>query len=497
MFRAFTFLSCAAALLSGCGGSPSVDDLPSVTEELVATLKTIKDADGAKAAAPKLEELAEKIHALQKQSVAGNATAPSNPEQFAQKQQTALAVYGEELVRISSIPGAAQQLQGMIKKLTPDREMVASFESRAGKAMQEISPAAPHSPPPASTPAAEGTGGIQSALAKAASTAETNPKVAAREPASPPVPAAPAQATAERPDLRPDPNYKDPIADVGVNSNWSKWFPTAKKGDFVELDSDAGIRHRHEVVDVVGDSAIITTIHHTGSSKLESRVKMKVLPKSMTPPPGMQGPAAKNVGAETISVQGRELKCQVVKLGAQTTWYCDEVPFDGIVKEAQGPRVEATLIAFGRGTGPSPNIPPEAATPSSTPAPAAKIATPSSPPPAAVSAPGANEQERDRKKMEDLQASIEKCRAEIERLTPELRQSKTTTEGLEKKVKRVTIAASKSKRSKEVKGELQRELSRARDASSKLEKELKKNQDQLDKLEKQLKTLEERSSGKP
>jgi hypothetical protein len=122
-------------VLSGCGGkkpttnttsnkpaanaTANADDLPGLTRQVVDQLKTIKDEASAKAAAPKLEALADKIDAIQEQTKAGKAPAIANPDDFATRQMAAMEDYGKELLRIGEIPDAAQHLQGMIKKLAP------------------------------------------------------------------------------------------------------------------------------------------------------------------------------------------------------------------------------------------------------------------------------------------------------------------------------------------------------------------------------------------
>jgi hypothetical protein len=124
-------------LLSGCGkgSSPAkttpaatgtnaaaagqTDDLPGLTQQIVTVLKTIKDEASAKAAAPKLEELAGKVDAIQEQTKAGTAPPVANPEDFAKRQMAAMQDYGKELARIGEIPGAAEHLQGMMSKFAP------------------------------------------------------------------------------------------------------------------------------------------------------------------------------------------------------------------------------------------------------------------------------------------------------------------------------------------------------------------------------------------
>src|SRR5215469_18929230 len=140
-------LSAIALLLPGCGGSPGVDDLPSVTEQMIEVMKTIKGADSAKAAAPKLEALADKIHAYQEQVKSGKNTPPADPAKFAERQTAALTAYGDEMQRISSIPGAAVNLQAMIKKMTPDRELAAAVGSQLDAALRDLPADNKPSPP--------------------------------------------------------------------------------------------------------------------------------------------------------------------------------------------------------------------------------------------------------------------------------------------------------------------------------------------------------------
>jgi hypothetical protein len=109
-------------LCGGCG-SPAIssggNDLPGLTAQLVEQLKTVQDEASAKAARAKLEAIADQIDAIQEQTKKGKAPAIGNPDDFASRQEKALTAYGEELSRISNIPAAAKELQGMIKKVAP------------------------------------------------------------------------------------------------------------------------------------------------------------------------------------------------------------------------------------------------------------------------------------------------------------------------------------------------------------------------------------------
>ncbi|HVX62805.1 MAG TPA: hypothetical protein VHC19_19455 [Pirellulales bacterium] len=502
-----------AVLLSGCGGSPSVDDQPSLTEQMVEIMKTIKDADSAKSAAPKLEALAEKIHTLQKESLKG--TAPSDPESFMQRQVAALDAYGAEMTRISNIPGAPQHLQGMIKKLTPDSETTAAFNSRVEQALDGARPNVPM--PGDSKPGdVQSASPIDGAAANIASGARpaASPNSVAPGPQTPPAAnpapvATPAAVAAAQPaavpapakfDLRPDPNFKGPIPERSVTWELSQWFPTARKGDFVEFEAvlgrgpqgDVVRRERHEVLDVVGEYAIIASVDQLDTHKNENRVKMKVAANEPWPPRPSWPPKA--LGAQTIMAAGRQFPCEGVKYGGVTAWYCDEVPYNRTVKHEQH-GVNKMLIAYGRGSGPSPVVPAiVTASPMARPisAPQAQAVRPAAPPPATPPAPqGASSAE----KIESLQASIDEYQREIDRSTKELKAAEANVEGLEKKLKRLAIASSKSKRGKNAKSEFDRELKQARSEISKLKREIQKNEERLGKAEKDLKFYQDQAAG--
>ncbi|HWB10746.1 MAG TPA: hypothetical protein VG826_16065 [Pirellulales bacterium] len=504
--RLTQIVSVVGIALSGCGGAARVDKLPSLTEQMVATMKTIKDADSAKAAAPKLEELAGKVRAVQLQLKSGKAEAPSDPDQFQERETAALEEYGQELVRISSIPGAPQHLQVMIKKMTPDRGLASEVGSQLDKALAERKPDKSRATKPTTTSATseDHAASRPEAVANPRKTRNTadaeGPKSGTAAPAggSPPD----AFPIAQKPQLRPDPNYKGDVADVPANSFWRKWLPTAKKGDFIEYEEGAVVefekgvpsRTHREVVDVVGEFAIIASVHQIGGSTIETRVRMKVGPEAEKTP-GTRG-SRPAVGSETISVAGRQLKCQVAKEGTATIWSCDEVPFDGVVKEER-PGARQRLVAFGRGDGPSPLI--SAAAPASAPpagatTPPPRPAPPGSSPPSVGTSPNSGKP-RAVEKIEELQASIEESQQEIDRLDNELREANSAVDGLQKKVQRVSMSAAKSKRSKDAKGELQRELKEARSNVSKLERDLKRQQDHLARFEKELKKYQAQIPG--
>lgn len=475
-------------LLSGCGGSPSVDDQPSLTEQMVETMKTIKDADSAKSAAPKLEALAEKIHVLQEEALSAKGAAPSDPEKFAERQMAALEAYGAELTRISNIPGAPQQLQNMIKKMTPDGEMVAAFNSRVEAALGDIKPDELKLPPPVNEAALDRAGGINSSKHAQETRPEAKP-IAATTPAA----AAPA---AEKVDLRPDPNFSGQIIESSVPEELSKWFPTAKKGDFVEFeavhdDGRGGVligRDRHEVLEIDGEWALIASVHQLAAHRDENRVRMKVAADKPWPPAPAWPP--KPLGDQTIAAAGRQFHCQGVKHGGVTSWYCDEVPYNRVVKEEQH-GVPKTLVAFGRGSGPSPAVPAAVVARATAPPRQSQEMRPASPAPASANDPNVAQ------KIEELQASAENLRAEIERANKELNKAEADAEGLEKKLKRLAIASAKSKRGKDAKSEFQRELKDARSAISNLKREIKKYEEQLGKTEKELKTYQAKMEDRP
>lgn len=465
MLRLLSIAAMIAVLLSGCGGSPSVDNLPSLTGQMVEIMKTIKDADSAKSAAPKLEALAEEIHALQKEAATGNGAAPSNPEKFMRRQSAAIDAYGREMTRISSIPGAAQALQGMLKKMTPDGEMVAAFNANVGQALGEQN----------LSPGASGSGAGSSPKGKAF-------------------------------DLRPDPNFKGPIVDVHAPPELSKWFPTAKKGDFIEIET-SGLRTRQEVIEVAGEFVIIATVNQLGSDtgKSERRVRMDAAPpgKPLPPPPSWYG---EPVGLEALVVSNRPLECQIMKSDMWTHWICGEVPFDQIVKaeRAEGVRV---LRAFGRGTGPSPIIPEAVASLPTAPlapppqAQAANAAPPSPPPPTAstsapapATAPAATvgNDPHLAQKIDELETSIEEFERQIERLKVELNEAQTEADRSEKKLKRLSMASTKSRRGRDARGEFERELHQSRSEITRIKHELKRNEEQLSRAEKQLETYQQR-----
>src|SRR5262249_2190188 len=99
-------------------GSVSGDDQPALTMEMVELMKTIKDEATAKAARPKLEALADKIHAIQQQAKAGKLKI-SDPEAYGKRMSEAMEAYGTEMTRIGGIPEAAMELQGMRDKMKP------------------------------------------------------------------------------------------------------------------------------------------------------------------------------------------------------------------------------------------------------------------------------------------------------------------------------------------------------------------------------------------
>lgn len=103
----------------GCGpASGSVNsDLPTLTMELADQLKTVNDEASAKAARPKLEELADQIHVIKDQVMKGKYPKPAKPDEFAERQNKAVDAYTAEFERVSAIPDVAPQLQEMIQKL--------------------------------------------------------------------------------------------------------------------------------------------------------------------------------------------------------------------------------------------------------------------------------------------------------------------------------------------------------------------------------------------
>jgi hypothetical protein len=275
-----------------------------------------------------------------------------------------------------------------------------------------------------------------------------------------------------------------------------KWFPSAKKGDFVQYESvhksDPRVDFRREVIEVTWDSAVVAETNKDSRGSLEQRVRMRADPV----PDRYRPPVERSLGTETITVAGRALVCRKTKRENQVTcWACDEVPFDGLVKEVHPNGIVRQLVDFGRGTGPSPEgVVPSTVDAGGTALSASPLVPQSQAPPAVrkpskatrSSSPAADATQT----TQDLQASINSCEQEIDRLNADLNQALSTAKDLEKKLERLAIASSKSKRAKDSKSEFQRQLSHTRAEISKLERELKKREDEVAKHKKVLDSLQ-------
>ncbi|HVW38070.1 MAG TPA: hypothetical protein VHB99_12220 [Pirellulales bacterium] len=202
------------------------------------------------------------------------------------------------------------------------------------------------------------------------------PKQATKTPPKSALPGpSPDDVEIEKMDLHPAAEYKQPIPDVGVPSNWQKWYPSAKKGAYIEFADGKFSYFRYEVVDIQGDAAVIATVAQLATAISENRVRMtptlqqqeqfaaaaadakKPASKQNNNKPAARRSKKSNSKAapepaepetETIVVGGRSLLCEVHRKGKVTTWTCSEVPFDGIVKE-EGPNVHRILLDFGHG----------------------------------------------------------------------------------------------------------------------------------------------------
>jgi hypothetical protein len=113
------WLALVTTVTFGCGpASSSVsNDLPTLTMQLADQLKTVNDEASAKAARPKLEELADQIHVIKDQVMKGKYPKPAKPDEFAERQNKAVDAYTTEFKRVSAIPDVVPQLQGMVQKL--------------------------------------------------------------------------------------------------------------------------------------------------------------------------------------------------------------------------------------------------------------------------------------------------------------------------------------------------------------------------------------------
>jgi hypothetical protein len=153
----------------------------------------------------------------------------------------------------------------------------------------------------------------------------------------------------EKLDLRPDPNFNDKLADVAVPSHLLRWFPSGKVGDFVEQSKGKNGWARYELVAIEGNAAIIATVVQIETVKQELRVRMKLAPDQQKFA-GINAklPPGKVSGTENITVGDRTLKCTVIKDGKATTWYCPDVPLDGIVKK-DTVNGNTMLLDFGKG----------------------------------------------------------------------------------------------------------------------------------------------------
>ena len=187
---------------------------------------------------------------------------------------------------------------------------------------------------------------------------------------------------ASKMDLRPAAEWKERIPDVRVQDRWYRWYGRAKKGDFVEYDQggdDSSSWVRYEVVDVDGDKVTIATILQVSTEKTENRARvvpgkdqLQAIAEASKPPEKKTSKPANNSekmpkgskepsndDTETLTVAGHDLRCKVVKIPANkarlllssSKWTCDEVPFDGLVKEEidGGSKSRKTLIDLGHG----------------------------------------------------------------------------------------------------------------------------------------------------
>lgn len=164
---------------------------------------------------------------------------------------------------------------------------------------------------------------------------------------------APASAPATQPqprdlpDLTPDPNYKGEVVDVAVPALYAAWFPSAKVGDFVVIETGQNAYMRREVLAIDKGAVVIADVGNIDGAHTETRVKMTMAPAQRSQA-GHYEPAKKARSKEQIKVGGRELICDVVKSGKATTWSSPQVPFDNVVK-MEAPQAHVLLLDYGRG----------------------------------------------------------------------------------------------------------------------------------------------------
>jgi hypothetical protein len=158
--------------------------------------------------------------------------------------------------------------------------------------------------------------------------------------------------TPEKPDLRPDPNYKGTPIEGGETRDpyWQRYLPTAKVGDFIEYSfGNSGSPGRQEVMEVGKDYVIVAKVSYILNKRQEDRRKVKLPSGGATASQGLPGkkPSAKDT--EELEVAGRKLTCTVEKdKGKPIRWMCADVPLDGKVKEDLR-NFKYLLTNFGRG----------------------------------------------------------------------------------------------------------------------------------------------------
>jgi hypothetical protein len=109
---------------SGCGDSHEavMNDQMSLTKDMLAIMQGIKDEASASAAKPKMQALAEKAKAIEERQK--NLGKPSDAEvkqlqaKYGTEMEALMSKVMGEVIRISSIPGAAQQLQDMTRSMS-------------------------------------------------------------------------------------------------------------------------------------------------------------------------------------------------------------------------------------------------------------------------------------------------------------------------------------------------------------------------------------------
>jgi methyl-accepting chemotaxis protein len=109
----FLSVACAVSLLiAGCGGGPAeqMNAMTRTIREMTDTLKTITDEQSAKAAAPKLDELAKKLPAQQKSfKEARGKLDPEEAKRVAREFLEAMGALGQEMQRVNTdVPQARE-----------------------------------------------------------------------------------------------------------------------------------------------------------------------------------------------------------------------------------------------------------------------------------------------------------------------------------------------------------------------------------------------------